>query len=308
VKPIHWVPSDTSTTEFRIVSEAAAFMTTDILTKITRPDLPVNYLSALHVPRIAWKTGTSYGRRDAWSIGYNKRYTIAVWVGNFSGEGVPDLNGSGVATPLLFEIFNALDYNSPPDWYSPPKSVDFRLVCTESGLVPGPSCDNSVIDYFIPTISSAKRCDHMKEFMVSPNYDMSYCTDCVPTAGYKRKLYYNYEPELLSYYQSEQINVEMPPPHNPLCSRVLKEQAPVISSPLTGKSYLIDRGDKDPMLLRCLTSPEVKKVYWFVNDKFLRECVPSERVFFKPTRGVNKISCSDDLGRNSNSFVTVDWE
>ena len=103
--------------EISILSPEAAYLVTHTLTQITRPDLPNNFDNSYHLPRIAWKTGTSYGRRDAWSIGYNQRYTIGVWVGNFSGVGVAELSGANTATPLLFQLFNVLDYNSPTGWF-----------------------------------------------------------------------------------------------------------------------------------------------------------------------------------------------
>ena len=70
--------------------------------------MPNNFDYTYRLPKIAWKTGTSFGRRDAWSIGYNKKYTVGVWVGNFSGEGVPELSGAETATPLLFQLFNTI--------------------------------------------------------------------------------------------------------------------------------------------------------------------------------------------------------
>ncbi|MEI9942868.1 MAG: hypothetical protein WDN26_01475 [Chitinophagaceae bacterium] len=99
------------------------------------------------MPKIAWKTGTSYGRRDAWSIGYKKNYTVGIWVGNFSGVGVADLSGSNVATPLLFKIFNTIDYDSDESWFTQPKDCDIRQVCSETGLVPSDHCTNIVTDY-----------------------------------------------------------------------------------------------------------------------------------------------------------------
>ncbi|MBC8111082.1 MAG: penicillin-binding protein 1C, partial [Verrucomicrobia bacterium] len=98
------------------LSAAAIFVVNQILTQASRPDLPNAYQNAYHLPKIAWKTGTSYGRRDAWSIGYNARFTVGVWVGNFSGQGVPELTGSEIATPLLFNIFNTIDYNADNNW------------------------------------------------------------------------------------------------------------------------------------------------------------------------------------------------
>ena len=81
------LPKKSKTKGSGIISPGAAFLITNVLTQVTRPDLPTNFDNTYHLPRIAWKTGTSYGRRDAWSVGYNKRYTVGVWVGNFSGAG-----------------------------------------------------------------------------------------------------------------------------------------------------------------------------------------------------------------------------
>ena len=68
---------------------AACYIVTDILTQLRRPELPAVWEATLRLPKVAWKTGTSYGKRDAWSIGYTPRYTVGVWVGNFDGKGHP---------------------------------------------------------------------------------------------------------------------------------------------------------------------------------------------------------------------------
>ncbi len=296
----------------RLVSPSAAFMLGEILTQLTRPDVPRNFGSTRHLPKVAWKTGTSYGRRDAWSIGYNKRYTVAVWVGNFSGVGAPELVGADIATPLLFDIFNAIDYNSPNDWFQPPPELDFRLVCSESGLPPNDFCQNQVSEYYLPRISSNAKCQHLKEVAVSADERMSYCTDCLPTTGYKKKLYPNLPPEMLALYNAQNQTFERIPEHNPECSRAVGGTAPTITSLTDGKEYLIEKAANgqaaSELLLTCHAANDVRTVYWFLNDKFLRSASPEERVFFKPERGQVKISCSDDKGRNSNIWITVAWQ
>ncbi|HVK46392.1 MAG TPA: penicillin-binding protein 1C, partial [Pseudobacter sp.] len=102
----------------KILSPASTYMINETLSKVNRPDFPLNWQSTERMPKIAWKTGTSYGRRDAWSIGYNKNYTVGVWVGNFSALGIPELSGANVATPLLFRIFNTIDYDSDQEWFT----------------------------------------------------------------------------------------------------------------------------------------------------------------------------------------------
>lgn len=307
--PLHWVRSDTGSTSTQIVSAASAFLLTDILSQMARPDLPHNYESSMHVPRIAWKTGTSYGRRDAWSVGFNKRYTVAVWVGNFDGEGAPDLTGANTATPLLFDIFNSIDYNSPNRWFFPPKQLDFRLVCSQTGLPPNDECTDLVSDYYIPTISSNVLCEHSKQVYVSADEQTSYCMTCLPQNGYKVKTYPNYPPELVALYRAEHIVFEEVPLHNLNCPRILSEGAPVITSPVAGQEYIVDKGEEPQLLLAATLDNNVKTVYWFVDDKLYTTARAGERVFWKPTdRGQVKISCSDDRGRNSNIWVRVEYQ
>jgi penicillin-binding protein 1C len=290
-----------------LISESAAFLTTDILSQLTRPDLPLGAASSLRLPKIAWKTGTSYGRRDAWSIGYNKDYTIGVWVGNFSGQGSPALTGSEVATPLLFDLFNALAYNSPNDWFAPPAALDFRLVCAESGLVPSENCPDQVIDYFVPNVSSGQRCQHQREVLVSADGGFTYCRACAPAAGYRRALYPNLRPEVAAYKEAQGLPYRRLPPHNPQCQRVRggRELAPSITSPTANTEYVLNAREQPQLLLSCTTDSEVRQVHWYVNDQFLRTAAATERVFFRPQPGSLKISCADDHGRNTDVLVTV---
>lgn len=304
---LKYVEGDTLDTDtLRLMSSGAAFMTTEILSKITRPDLPDNYANILRVPHIAWKTGTSYGRRDAWSIGYNKRFTVGVWLGNYNGNGVAELSGASVATPLLFDIFNAIDYDSDSTWFSPPADVNFRLVCSETGLLPGVNCSNQIMDEFLPGITSNAVCTHLKEYIISPDEKICYCTSCMPAAGYKKKLFFSQDAEYLSFLKSENISPELPPPHNPACTRVFTGQPPRIVSPNMQSEYLLDLKGGDKIMLQCQASPEVRNVYWYINNLIYRAAAANEQLFCSPPKGLVKISCADDMGRNSDIFIKVE--
>lgn len=305
--PLQWIKTDSLAKSIPIFSPSAAYLTTEILAQLTRPDLPNTYASSMHLPKIAWKTGTSYGRRDAWSIGYNKQYTIAVWVGNFNGVGAPALSGTDIGTPLLFDLFNALDYNSSNDWYTPPAALAFRSVCTESGLAPEEFCQNEQMDYFLPGITQTPKCSHLRRMFVSADEQFSYCRDCLPQNGYIKEFYPNEPRELVAFYERERIPYQKLPAHNPACSRVFAENAPFIASPADGSEYLVEREEKQQILLSAQADKEVKKVYWYVNDKFYKEAGVHEKVFFQPEPGQLKISCADDKGRSSDCFVQVKY-
>lgn len=290
-----------------VLSPASTFMINEILSKVNRPDFPLNWQSTEKMPKIAWKTGTSYGRRDAWSIGYNKHFTVGIWVGNFSGVGVPDLSGANVATPLLFKIFNTIDYDGDKDWFQQPKDCDMRMVCSETGLPPGDYCTNLVTDYFIPLTSSAQKCNHMQEVMVSGDEKISYCKMCMPEVGYKKKLYKIIGADMQAWMTEHKIAYEKIPPHNPNCEKIFKEGSPAIVSPSNNAEYFINSKDPQPLQLACNTGNDVSKVYWYINNKFYKSTDAKTRIFFIPEEGPVKISCTDDKGRNKDVWIRVKY-
>ncbi|GAO42537.1 penicillin-binding protein 1C [Flavihumibacter petaseus] len=289
----------------QMLSPAAAFLVNDILSKVNRPDFPLSWTSTEKMPKIAWKTGTSYGRRDAWSIGYNKHFTIGVWVGNFSGKGVPSLSGAEVATPLLFRLFNTIDYDSGKDWFEAPASLSTRSVCTATGLPPGPHCTETVSDWFIPLVSSTQTCQHMQEIAVNPEESISYCRICQPLNGYRKKLYAVIDPDMQAWMQDHHVAYQHIPPHNPDCESVFRGGAPRIVSPSNGGEYLIYRKNPEPLQLVCQTGNEVGKVYWYINDAFYKTASAGNKLFFQPEEGPVKISCTDDKGRNRDIWIRV---
>lgn len=288
-----------------VLTPAANYMINETLSKINRPDFPLNWTATERMPKIAWKTGTSYGRRDAWSIGYNKNYTVGVWVGNFSGVGVADLSGASTATPLLFKIFNTIDYDSDQEWFTQPKDCEIRQVCSETGMVPAEECTNRVTDYFIPLISSTQTCNNRQEIMISADEKMSYCRGCAPAAGYKKKWFKVIDPDMQAWFEERKLVYDKIPPHNPDCELIFKGSAPVINSPVNGTEYLINKKNPEPLQLVCKTANDVSKVYWYIDNKFYKSCNVGEKQFFVPQEGTVKISCTDDKGRNRNIQITV---
>ncbi len=305
--PLQFVTGASVPATDSLLSEESVFMLTEILTQLTRPDLPLSWQNSAHLPKVAWKTGTSYGRRDAWSIGYNQNYTVGVWVGNFSGEGVPELSGAEKAAPLLFRIFNAIDYDVEEAWYTMPRELGIRFVCSESGLLPNDYCNNQVMDYFIPGISPSETCHHLKTVFVNPDSTMSYCRSCLPEAGYIKALYPNLPPEIITYYDDNAINYMAIPPHNPDCERLFGGSAPKITSPVHENDYFIDRHDTMQIMLKCNAANDVNTVYWYINKRFYKSCAAGEKLFFHPPKGRVQISCSDDKGRNTDIWIRVKY-
>ena len=300
-----YTQDDTAQNKIAVISPASNFMVNEILSKINRPDFPLNWSATEKMPKIAWKTGTSYGKKDAWSIGYNKNFTIGIWAGNFSGVGAADLSGANIATPLLFKIFNTIDYDSDQEWFTQPDDIDIRKVCSETGLIPSDQCTSIVTDYFIPLISTTQVCNNWKEEIISANESVSFCKSCMPESGYKRKWYKIVEPDMQSWFEENRISYQKLPRHNPDCELIFKGAAPTITSPVNGTEYLINKKTPEPLQLVCKTANDVSKVYWYINNKFYKSSNAGEKQFFVPVEGPVKISCTDDKGRNRDIKISV---
>ncbi|MBI5324092.1 MAG: penicillin-binding protein 1C [Ignavibacteriae bacterium] len=289
----------------QLFSPGAVYIVSQILSGIKRPDFPNELLNRTRLPKIAWKTGTSYGKKDAWAVGYNPDYTIAVWMGNFDGKGSPHLSGSEMAVPLLFDLFNAIDYNPKKKWYSMPKDVGFREVCAESGYIPSKNCVDIISDYYIKNVSPNNVCALYKEFFVSEDEAIQYCTECLPDNGWKKVLYPVYDPEIVLWNFINNIEFKKIPPHNPNCQAKFSAEGPKIISPSDNFEYYIENKSAEQLLLQAAAGEGVQTLYWYINDKFYIKTKPEEKQFFTAEKGRIKITCLDDKGRNSSVFVNV---
>ena len=141
--PAAGVPVAATSTPLADRAPGAAWLTLQAMVEVERPDEESGWRELSSGRRVAWKTGTSFGFRDAWAIGVTPRFAVGVWAGNADGTGRPGLRGSEAAAPILFELFDALERSG---WFEPP---DFDLVevsvCSRSGFRAGPQCEGTTV-------------------------------------------------------------------------------------------------------------------------------------------------------------------
>jgi penicillin-binding protein 1C len=290
----------------QIFSEASSYLVANILSGTSRSDI-ANLSNYSKLPKFAWKTGTSYGKRDAWAIGFNPNYTIGVWMGNFNGVGSPNLSGAEVAVPLLFDLFNAIDYNSDVKWFETPEELITREVCSESGLIPTNYCMNIIHDFAIKDQSHNDACNIHKPVYVNLDESIQYCTGCLPPSDYKKIAYTVYEPELSVWLSQNKYEYQKPPQHNPNCTEKFTEGGPKILSPSEDYEYFLEKNSNQEILLLAASDSRVKIYYWYVNDKFIRKSKPGEKVFFIPNAKELNITCLDDNGRDGRVKVSIKY-
>ena len=280
--PLNYLYNKESKQSINLLSEGSAFLIANILSDNYRPDFPNDLLDLTRLPKIAWKTGTSYGKRDAWVVGFNPRYTIGVWIGNFNGKGSPYLSGSEMAVPLLFDLFNSIDTSPDKSWFKKPGSVLTREVCAETGLLPTKNCPHLVQDYYIANCSLNKYCDLYIEVYVNLSGTMEYCPGCLPKSGYKKEYYPFYDPQLKFWYMQNNIAFKSVPPHNPDCQVKFGGKGPIITSPSKDYEYFIEENSNQEILLQAACGSGIKEIYWYLDDKYYKKSLREKIFSFKP--------------------------
>ena len=154
-------------------SSLSVWYTLEALKEVNRPD-ELDWRLIRSVRMAAWKTGTSYGFRDAWAVGMTPRYTIGVWAGNADGHGVPGLTGARTAGPVLFDILNLLPADE--NWFEMPETGVWAQVCPRSGMLAGPDCPESETLLIPEAGLESEACPYHRDgdFVLSPAMEWFY--------------------------------------------------------------------------------------------------------------------------------------
>ena len=292
----------------KLFSGASTYITAEILSDLQRPDFPASWEYSPNIPKVAWKTGTSYGRKDAWSVGYNPNYTIGAWVGNFSGESSPDLVGSEAAAPLLFEIFRAIDPNSQRRWFGEPLAVDTREVCAVSGMPPDEHCTGTIDELYIPGVSPVKKCNIHKVIVLDSKTGSRLCRYCTAGKESVTRIIEDWPPKIATWLERSGHALAPIPEHNPFCTGAYAGVKPVIISPDKDVVYIIRHHvplNQQGIPLEASVAAGTREVFWFVDGALYGKSIAGERLFYTPVSGMHRLTCTDSDGRSSSLTITI---
>jgi penicillin-binding protein 1C len=307
-KPLFMKMGESHDEKKRVFSEGISYIISELLSEVRRPDLPEFWKFTSDMPKVAWKTGTSYGHRDAWSIGYTRNFTVGVWVGNFNGASVPELVGSRVAGPILFEVLLSIVDEGDRIWFEKPKCVKRREVCALSGMVPNNNCPNRTEDYYIPGISPEEQCDIHKLFYIDTNTGYRITRKDLEGKEYKEKVYEVFPPEVATWMKKNGYPIEEVPEVHPESQEISSGDGPDIKSPQNNMEYIIMRSvpaDYQKLPLEASVDNSVREIYWFIDGRIVYSGKPENIVFIQPEQGEHTIVCQDDQGRLSSVKILV---
>jgi penicillin-binding protein 1C len=290
----------------RILSPEAAFLTLEMLGNVPRPEM--NCADGAHSAPVYWKTGTSHGFRDAWSIAVFDHYVLGVWVGNFDGRANPAFVGRTAAAPLLFQIIDTLraSWPEPMTAHLPPSGANLKRVefCALSGDLPNEHCTQHVEGWFIPGVSPIKTCEVHREVLVERASGLRVPIDD-GTRDLRREVYEFWPGDILKVFEQAGIPRKTPPPFLPETGSELvgrTGRGPRIVSP-AGKEIMLASAKTVP--LRAKVDGDVQKVYWFAGKKFIGQAAPNEFLGWDADAGDYELTALDDHGRATSCAVIV---
>ena len=295
----------------RLFCPGTSFIITEMLTTSQLPantvKNPEAFESTMNLPKIAWKTGTSYGHRDAWCIGYSPKLTIGVWLGNFDGKGLSMMSGTDAATPILFALFTALTGQDTHRWFTKPEQLKTRQVCTLSGAPVSPHCPTRKSDVYIPGISPVATCTMHKRVYIDETTGYSLCSHCRnlhKTASQKRDktiIFEEWPAEAATWLAKNGFAVPVLPEHNPLCNGAIAGTAPIILSPTKDTVYYIRAGvplENQKIRLSASASNRTQELFWFLDGELIFKGNAGQQYWLTPIKGKHLLTCVDAEGRS----------
>ncbi|MGI6149818.1 MAG: penicillin-binding protein 1C [Firmicutes bacterium] len=291
-----------------LISIGAAYLVLDILKDVRRPGLESQWQAYGSSLPIAWKTGTSYGSRDAWAVGVTPQWTIAVWVGNFSGGSIPGLTGVDSAAPLLFQLLNRLPKNPYQTWFSRP---DDDLMDVAVSPVTGYRLQGTALET-VPAAAPAsakplRYSPYERTLFVTLDEGMMVCSLCWNRQDLKtvQKVIYPLE---VARYLGGAPGQYILPPHNPDCPALKAENPITVVYPQPSSLLFIPRGtdgEYQRVKLEALHANPGKRLFWYIDDAYLGQTQGSHHQLVSLENGWHRLYLVDEDGYTRNvSFRT----
>ena len=305
-RPYRMLETEEAVAGERVLSKEAAWLVADCLTEM-RPLVEAGIVkSERHALRLAWKTGTSHGHRDAWCFAYTRDYTVGVWLGNFSGRPSGMLVGIKVAAPVAVGIMRQLHVSRAAVWPAQPCGVCKRRVCAVSGMPAGAHCPHTAPGLAIAGRSSREVCTVHVAARIDCETGRCLCPLCSRGRAWSVKVLEKWPAGLDSWFRASGGSHRLAPPHFAGCRAARSEGTALrISSPADGETYLL-RGDGTAgrqLLLRATASAE--RLHWFVDGRLYATSGSSARLFWPLRAGVHAIACTDETGKYASVRITV---
>ncbi len=309
LRPLRSEASSAADEGVRLLSRESSFITLDMLRHNPRPDDAGAIPPRARWP-VAWKTGTSWGFRDAWSAGVLGPYVLVVWIGNFDGRGNPAFIGVDAAAPLFFRIADALNLARAGERVpvtAPPPGVSRVAVCSGSGDLPNADCPHTVDTWYIPGKSPIRVSQLHRAIAIDAATGRPACPPYGPDTRFE--VFEFWPSDMLRLFREAGMPRRVPPPL-PSCAQDDRQEAPRIASPLRNVTYALRQSvERDVIALDASVAGDAQRVFWFDGSALIgvRRVSDGALAWRPAAAGVHLVRVVDDRGRSAERDVEVQF-
>ncbi|MGB9692141.1 MAG: penicillin-binding protein 1C [Candidatus Sumerlaeaceae bacterium] len=300
-------PKDSPTSApVRLLSKDTCYYVNSILCDERLRDVQEVSPELRGIHSVAWKTGTSNGYRDAWTLAYNAHVTVGVWFGNFDGKPSPALVGGRVAAPVALKIINELakKYAQSPEWPRPPQEVEQVVICDQSGDLACelcPTTHSAKLSKQFTSSGAAHVCRTHKKLLVECETLTLVCPRCMAGRRLKEIIATDWSPAVASWLRA-QGKLEGLPPHYAGCPTMRQGHPPQIVAPHDGETFVLAsfrEREFQKIKFEAVCDAVTSRLYWLLDGELVGVQAAGAPLSWLPEVGRHELRCVDERGRAS---------
>lgn len=278
-------------------NQGAINLTFNSMLEVIRPGAESNWKVFSSSRKVAWKTGTSFGFRDAWAIGITPEYVVSVWVGNATGQGQPGIIGVKAAAPVLFDVFNLLPETS---WFKEPID-DYKPfeICEKSGYKAGPHCDYTIQAKLNERASNVKICPFHKSINLNKNGTHQVNSNCYNVFDMKKTSWFVLPGLMEHYYKTSHANYKTLPPFSNDCGIGADEEVMKIIYPKKISKIHIPvnlKGELEKVNFEATHRDKDGIIFWHIDNDFVGSTETMHQISVQPSPGKHTLKLVDSKG------------
>jgi penicillin-binding protein 1C len=289
-----------------VFKPCATWQVFNAIKEVNRPE-EIDWRYVPSMETVAWKTGTSYGFRDAWAIGITSRFVVGVWVGNANGEGKPELVGARTAAPVMFDIFNVLP---SAKWFVQPENEFVEAeICRKSGHLKGRFCDEIDTVLIVPNGLKTESCPYHTIVHLTEDEQYRVYENCVSSQqNIIRKSWFVLPPVREWYYKQHHPDYKTLPPFMKGCGEESKSQMQFIypqGNTIVRLPKQLD-GSNGEITFELAHSKNNTTVFWHLDNEYAGATQHIHKLTLLPSKGEHSLTVVDSDGNTISIRITVE--
>ncbi len=274
------------------ITASATWFALEAMSALNRPEEEADWQAFSSMKRVAWKTGTSWGGRDAWAIGVTRRYAVGVWTGNATGEGRAGLTGVGYAAPVMFDVFSVLDGS---EWFDEPLAdMQTARICRHSGHVASAICAETETEMVPRQCIGSPTCPYCRWVHLSADGAWQVNSSGEAVSRIRTEARFVLPPAQEYYYAGHTATYRPLPPVRPDCQSAANDQISVIV-PEHGSTIVLPRifvVVLERVVMHAACRDAQTTLFWHIDDRFIGQ-----------TQGRHEIAVRPDIGQHTLTLV-----